>query len=75
MSRRLRRCLACKPQVYKFGRTGFTRHDDQVCARCRSRGVTHRDGTLTVPIELAWPTHSPDECLVGCTEHYPGRYA
>lgn len=75
MSRRLRRCIACQPWTGKFGRGGFTRHNDRVCSSCRARGVTHRGSLLTLPVELAWPTHTPDECFPGCTEHYAGRYA
>lgn len=66
MSRRTHACLTCP---------GGTRHDNRVCAACRSRGITSRGGVLVVPLELSvFP--SWDSIDDGRTaDHYPGRYA
>lgn len=52
MTRRTHSCLGCAdaPGDTPFNKPRRTRHKDQVCSMCRRRGVTHRDGVLTVPI-------------------------
>lgn len=55
MTRRLHRCLTCKPG--RHPRRGFTRHESGVCARCRTEGVTATRGQVTVTLNIVTPAN------------------
>lgn len=48
MTRRTHACIACAdaPGDTPFNRPRRTRHKDQVCALCRSKGIHIQDGQL-----------------------------
>lgn len=52
MTRALHTCLTCEPLTSRFGRRGFTRHRDRVCAACRREGRRPRIGQISVTIDV-----------------------
>lgn len=52
MTRALHTCLTCEPMTSRFGRRGFTRHRDRVCAACRREGRRPAPGRLSVTIDV-----------------------
>lgn len=55
MTRRLHRCLTCKPSDRP--RRGYTRHESGVCARCRAEGVTAIRGQVTITLNIVTPAN------------------
>lgn len=56
MTRRTHACLGCSgsPGDTPLNKPRRTRHKDRICAICRRRGITHRDGILSVPLTLTY---------------------